>query len=82
MRSPRRGSAAVARRSRQAMPESADAVRKALHRCISRLDHGLALARIAAEGAEPDAGAKYLVDALKILRPELRLLRRAARSTS
>ena len=70
---PRRGSAAVAK----AMPQSAKA---ALDRCMARLTHGLALARIARGGPEPEYAARYLLDALKAVRRDARALRSAARS--
>jgi hypothetical protein len=46
------------------------------------LDHGLTLARIARRGPEPGYAARYLLDALKVVRKSSTELRRLARRTS
>jgi hypothetical protein len=63
------GSAAVA----QAMPQSA--VRGRVNHCLEHLRHTLDLARLAVAGPEPERAARYLLDTLKDLQPELRALR-------
>lgn len=63
------GSAAVA----EATPQSA--ARGCVLRCIEHLGHSLDLAREAAQGPEPEIAARYILDTLADLRPELRTLR-------
>jgi hypothetical protein len=75
--SPRRQGSAAAARS--ATPRSA--VRTTALRCAARLEHGIALARII-ERSDPAFAARYLVDAVSAIRADLRVLRRASRSTS
>jgi hypothetical protein len=51
------------------------AVRGCVHHCIEHLSHTLDLARIAVDGPEPERAARYILDTLVDLRPELRTLR-------
>lgn len=66
MPSPRQGSAAAL----LGAPKSA--VVTSVEQSIERLEHGIALARIAARGPEPEQAVKYLLTALQVARRHLR----------
>jgi hypothetical protein len=68
------------RGSRRAATEAE--VRKLVLRVDERLERGLRLARIAVRGETAGFAARHITQALKVLGPELRALRRAARSAA
>jgi hypothetical protein len=69
------GSAAAA----SATPQSA--ARGSVLRCIEHLSHALDLAQLAVQGPEPEIAARYILDTLDDLQPELSALRRLLPAT-
>jgi hypothetical protein len=68
--STRHGSAAAAQK---ATPKSA--VLTSLQQSVDRLEHGVALAKIAARGAEPEQAVAYLLTAMRVAQRRLRALK-------
>jgi hypothetical protein len=52
-----------------------NALRKSLRSCIANLGHAVELARLAAEGPEPERAARYILDTLSDLGGDLERLR-------
>jgi hypothetical protein len=55
--------------------EGSKSLRSSVRSCAERLHHVAELALLAADGTEPEAGARYLLDGVEDSQTDLRVLR-------